>query len=297
MRVATSRARRRGPSAFTLIELLVVIAIVAILIAFLTPAVQRVRESASRTACANNLRQTALAVLAYHDGNKKFPPHAGPKLKSWMYQILLYVDKKDIYERAPYDVEQFKSIIPTFLCPSDPRGLNSTFSADFKGVKYAMTSYLGVVGRDYLDMPDNGIFGCYQTNGTRRSVGKINEISDGTSQTIMIGERPPGGDALASSDPLYWGWWAYDDFDCVLWAISSRKPVSENQGKPCPGVAYFSPGAINNDCDVDHFWSVHAGGGSFAFADGSVRFFDYSVGPTLLPQLATRSGGEAVTLP
>ena len=113
----------------------------------------------------------------------------------------------------------------------------------------------------------------------------------------MIGERPPGGDALASSDPLYWGWWAYDDFDCVLWAISSRKPVAENQGKPCPGVAYFSPGNINNDCDVDHFWSVHPGGGSFAFADGSVRFLDYAVGPTLLPQLATRNGGEAVALP
>ena len=161
-----------------------------------------------------------------------------------------------------------------------------------------MTSYLGVVGRDYADMPDNGIIGCYRPNGPRRSVVKMNEITDGTSNTIMIGERPPGGGNNGNPDPLYWGWWAYSDFDSVLWAKNGASPVSTNTlGKSCPGVNYFSPGNINNSCDVDHFWSVHPGGGHFAFADGSVKFFEYTIGTTILPQLATRNGGEVVAVP
>jgi len=68
---------------------------------------------------------------------------------------------------------------------------------------------------------------------------------------------------------------------------------TDEKGKPCPSPAYLSPGDINNDCHVNHLWSPHPGGGMFAFADGSVRFLEYTVGATVLPKMATRDGGEA----
>jgi prepilin-type processing-associated H-X9-DG protein len=287
------------------VELLVVIAIIAILIGLLVPAVQRVRESAARTRCSNNLKQLALAVHAYRDAAKKFPPHTGVERNAWTYRLLPYIERKDIYDAALTDPKVFQTPIAMMLCPSDPRnlvGLVSSTPGTFFGRQFSMTSYLGIIGRDYYDSPlygaDNGIFGCYQKKGPRRSVVKVTEITDGTSNTVMIGERPPGGGVDNPKDPVVYGWWAYDDFDCLHWVKTGALPNDVDQaGKPCSDANYFSPGRIDNYCDVNHFWSLHPGGGHFAFCDGSVRFLDYAVGVTTLPQLATRNGGEQVVVP
>ena len=283
---------------FTLIELLVVIAIIAILIAMLVPAVQKVRESASRTTCENNLKHIALAAHSYHDVYNILPEQKGSQQNSWMYRILPYVEQEPMFNAARTDPTQYNTPVTVFVCPSDPRDLVAASSLQFGVTKYAMTSYLGVAGRNSSDFPDNGSIGCYFNNGPR-SV-RLKEIIDGTSNTIIIGERPPGGGGQGNPDPLFWGWWAYADFDNFVWAVGSNAywVVSSNQqGKACQSPAYFGPRVIGDDCGVNHFWSVHSGGGFFAFGDGSVHFLEYGIGATILPKLATRNGGEPDGVP
>jgi prepilin-type processing-associated H-X9-DG protein len=110
----------------------------------------------------------------------------------------------------------------------------------------------------------------------------------------MVGERPPSAD-------LFLGWWSQNDFDVYLGAANRTQPYSRSGGGangdvPCERVGpfYFQPGDLRNNCDASHFWSPHPGGGNFLFGDGSTRFLSYTTGPTVLPQLATRAGGEVV---
>src|SRR2546423_620007 len=117
------RAKRRG---FTLIELLVVIAIIAIMISLLVPAVQKVRESASRATCQNNLKQIGLAIHNYHDANKAMPAsRLGPQHATWFVLILPYVEQtalykqwdlsKTYYEQTPAVQNAFVS---QYVCPT-----------------------------------------------------------------------------------------------------------------------------------------------------------------------------------
>jgi prepilin-type N-terminal cleavage/methylation domain-containing protein len=112
------RVRRRG---FTLIELLVVIAIIAILIALLLPAVQKVRESAARAQCQNNLKQLGLAMHTYHDGYKKLPPGVGPYgccWGTWQMYILPYLEQANMHKCEP---TAHRSVRKVFLPPPHHR--------------------------------------------------------------------------------------------------------------------------------------------------------------------------------
>lgn len=325
-------------SGFTLIELLVIIAIIAVLIAILLPGVQKVRDAANRVQCANNLRQIGLALHQYHEVQTAFPPALDANFQrrffwSWMARLLPYVEQENLSRQAaawadrdktpmmyPYPMPNgvrgyaewdpfgppqnpaLGTIVSTWTCPSDARTLQASF---LDGYTIAFTAYLGVNGtnlrtRDGILLPNAPAYA---------SRIRLADIRDGTSNTLLVGERPPSKDLL-------WGWWfagagqvdspfqpagshQNGSMDVVLGTaeLNIKHPWNEPGSSSCPrGPFQFAPGQLTELCDQYHFWSMHPGGANFLLADASVHFFTYRAAD-ILPLLGTRSGGEVVTLP
>lgn len=239
-------------SAFTLIELLVVIAIIAILIALLVPAVQKVREAAGRTQCANNLKQLALAMHGYHDQNKAFP--AAYVLKQgagfangnwgWAVRILPYIEQANLqYQLNPGDYSgqmpavnaQTQQVIAVFVCPVD----NSPLLNE-KAKLYARNNYPA----SQQVCPAS----------TTPFAVKIAHITDGTSNTFMIGER----DGVKGVAAIWIG--RAEGFTDAM--VYGRADLPLN-----------TPWAGNTDPNCTrHAWtSLHPGIVQFAFCDGTVR--------------------------
>jgi prepilin-type N-terminal cleavage/methylation domain-containing protein/prepilin-type processing-associated H-X9-DG protein len=294
-------AHRR--SAFTLVEMLVVIALIAVLIGLLLPAVQKVRAAASRIQCANNMKQIGLALHLHHDALGRLPSGingSGPEqpwpYMAWSARLLPYLEQEPLWQtalsayqvhRVPYDNPPhvgFGTPLRVFACPDDERSMTVDYT--HKGRRPALTSYVGVVGTAY-DRTDGVLF--------RDSRVRLTDIRDGTSNTLAVGERPPSADR-------WYGWW-YAGFgqlgtgspDMLLGA-RERNIGNEYTASCAPGPYHFSPGRVEEQCDVFHFWSLHSGGAHFLLADGAVRFLTYDA-DAILPALATRAGREPVSVP
>jgi prepilin-type processing-associated H-X9-DG protein len=288
---------------FTIVEALVVIGIVGSLAALAIPAVQRARAAAGRACCADNLRQLGLALHGYHETFGVFPPGmdfqggVSPYLyQSWHAKLLPYIDQQRLWDQtqqAFQDGEQFtanpphiglNTVIPVFGCPVDERTRYAQQTPIH--IDVALTSYLGNAGTDYQS--EDGVL--FSDSSIR-----LSDVADGASNTLLVGERPPSAD-------LRLGWWyaglGQDGMGSVdLFMGVRERNVGIGFRPQCPGGPFdFGPGDINNQCDAFHFWSLHPGGAHFLMVDGSVHFIAYSAAP-FIPALATRAGGEAISVP
>jgi prepilin-type N-terminal cleavage/methylation domain-containing protein len=270
--------RQRRNSGFTLIELLVVIAIIAVLIALLLPAVQQAREAARRTQCRNHLKQWGLALHNYHEAHRVLPMGLiVPRQWTFRSMLLPYIEQEPLYRQVDFefDLATYSACqnfalaagsasptiktVPLYLCPSDPNGdrlCTNSFLGDHRPGDYFGLSGSTRTARD-------GIL--YHNSSTTFA-----QISDGTSNTLLMGER---GIPRACN----FGW--------MLCGSSRDAFLDMSTG--------LSPGD-DSSAHTNHFWSWHTGGAFFLVADGSVRFVNESTDHNQLVSLSTRHGSELI---
>jgi prepilin-type N-terminal cleavage/methylation domain-containing protein len=299
----------RHRTAFTLIELLVVIAIIAILIGLLLPAVQKVREAAARTQCANNLKQIGIALHNYHSLNRAFPqgkyfvnPPTNTWNQGWLALILPYIEQQNVFKKldltknfaaAPNDSATQNAITPnqtqiaTYLCPSAPGG---RVASNFRGVTdYSAASEIHRPNPFYkgtylkaIPPSDSTWIGILGHNVKR----KVTDIRDGASNTIMVGECAGRNQDWAmgkfhTTTLGHTGAWANPD---NVLTITGFNPATLTQ----PG-----PQAVNGD-NSGNLYSFHTNVAGALFGDGSVRFLSASASIDTIYALVTRASGEVV---
>jgi prepilin-type N-terminal cleavage/methylation domain-containing protein/prepilin-type processing-associated H-X9-DG protein len=281
--------KNRRLAGFTLIELLVVIAIIAVLIGLLLPAVQKVRESAARTQCSNNLHQMCVALHSYAGVNHCFPPaYKAPNLDpgwSWAAFIMPHVEQDNLYSglgvnrligggaNPALPTPLCQTPLSLFRCPSD-RGpaLNPL------RLNYAMSNYRAVAGPItypffFVNQDMGGVM--FQNSRIR-----IEQIKDGTSNTLAVGECI-FDDVTGKRAALWAGMTGLRDgsiwISDVMWWVDNDTATING---PAPQA----------------FSSRHQGGAFFGFCDGSVRFFKDGLDPNVVRWLAGRDDGHIVNI-
>ena len=304
MRAPESVSRHRARPAFTLVELLVVIAIIGILIALLLPAVQAAREAARRINCANNFKQIGLAMHNYHATHNRFPPGMycskatigyWDNLFSWSMFLLPLIEEDSIDELFTMDLgyadagrnrEANARTIDGYTCPSDPQATEKIDLSGAAGIQAG--GYSSMVGvTDHLSWVAS-----YQTVKTldqasgvmASNVGcSIDDITDGTSQTLLIGEVVGAGPGTHKG--YWWSCWNLGDtaegINGLNTVIGGRWPSSSDWTK--------------NGLWAAGFGSYHSGGCHFTLCDGSVQFINQEISQEVMSSLTTRAGGEVIT--
>jgi prepilin-type N-terminal cleavage/methylation domain-containing protein/prepilin-type processing-associated H-X9-DG protein len=344
---------------FTVIELLVVSAIIAVLIGLLLPAIQKVREAASRMKCGNNLKQIGLAVMSFHDREGQFPTGGGHwqhgisyttkdgtapqglplQTAGWLYQILPYIEQGNVYHlndmlpgnqvsfEAPYpqmiwlaDGDHTKptgsarrSVISTYYCPSRrPPGLYYNGAMSSTGLTNLTDYCAAVPGRVPLrdnETPDQTFFGDNRTfngviypiligwltggNAKYRYVRcKIADVADGTSNTLLAGDKWVASNSYAGGSPgddtgPMAGW----DWDIARSTVSNPSYCQN----PTRDISLAQSDERWFNCSLA-YGGAHPAGINAVFVDGSVHLIRFGIEPNLFNMLGHKSDGGVIQI-
>jgi|GEM_PF-1773951 len=312
---------------FTLIELIVTIGIISLLLCVLMPAVMSARSIANVRQCANNLRQIGLAMHNYHEALNTFPPGYASRYRTmarytmvedydevpgvvdndlvptyidvdlgwgwgWGSMILDQLDQTNLKNQLNFASNisgQSAAAQPlrVFLCPADD-GTGSFEARNLNKISLGIvgrSNYVGMYGTGEIpDFPDQGEGILFRNSSVRTA-----QITDGTSNTIFIGER---------ASNLAMGTWAGAVTSGIVKNLSG---IPGSYDQPCgvfvlahTGTAIEGQLPNNTTGHADDFTSRHAGGVNFLYADGSVRFLGNNIDSRVWVALGTRAGNETI---